>query len=174
MFLFGKERKAAKAATTTARPGGGAQQRQTYRSPVQIPVSYVIPTDRRPHRRIGIARDISAGGMKLMVDRPFEPGTPIELRFTLPNKFLDTFAKEVKETEVSPFGERMRKVQKTVRPFEEIEQKATIVRATPDGIKHALAIKFNEVDRRTEEEIARFNHYWQLYQVRRRKELEDD
>ncbi len=174
MFLFGRERKAAKKAQAKAAPAGalGAQKRQAFRNEIHMQVSYLIPTERTPHRRIGIARDISAGGMKLMTERGFQAGTHLELRFTLPNKFLDAFAQEVKKTEVSPFGERLRKVQKAVRHFDEMEIPATIVRSTPDGEKFALAIRFNKLDHHTEEEIARFNHYWQLWHVKKRKDAE--
>ncbi|HXP93704.1 MAG TPA: PilZ domain-containing protein [Candidatus Binatia bacterium] len=172
MFLFGRERKAAKAAKAKAAAAAtsGAQKRQAFRAAIQMPVSYLIPSERNPHRRIGIARDISAGGMKLMTERGFQAGTHLELRFTLPNKFLDGFAKEVRHTEVSPFGERVRKVQKAVRHFQEMEIPATIVRSTPEGEKFALAIRFHKLDPHAEEEIARFNHYWQLWAVQKRKE----
>jgi hypothetical protein len=171
MFLFGRERKKAKA--KAAQTASGAQKREAFRAAVHIPVSFLIPTDRRPHRRIGIMRDISAGGTRLIVDREFPSGTPIEMRFTLPNKFLDTFAKEVQETEVSPFGERSVKRKKTIRNFEEMLINGTIVRSIPYEGKHALAIRFAGVNQQTAEEIARFNHYYQLYQVRKRKENEE-
>jgi c-di-GMP-binding flagellar brake protein YcgR len=169
--LFSRDKKSAKASQKTT--ATGAQKREAFRSSVQIPVSYLIPTDRRPHRRIGIMRDISAGGTRLIVDRGFESGTPIEMRFTLPNKFLDSFAKDVTETVVTPFGERQVKSHKTIRKFDEMLLNGIIVRSIPYESKFALAIRFSALDRRTEEEIARFNHYYQLWEVRRRKELED-
>jgi c-di-GMP-binding flagellar brake protein YcgR len=171
MFLFGKERKSAKGPVKAA--PSGAQKRGAFRASVQLPVSYLIATDRRPHRRIGIMRDISAGGTRVIADRGFDSGTPIEMRFTLPNKFLDSFSKEVMETVVTPFGERQVKSRKTVRKFDEMLINGVIVRSMPYEGKFALAIKFDALDHRTEEEIARFNHYYQLYEVRRRKELED-
>lgn len=118
-------------------------------------------------------RDISAGGTRVIVDRGFDAGTPIEMRFTLPNKFLDSFAKDVQETVVTPFGERQVKSRKTVRKFDEMLINGVIVRSVPYEGKFALAISFSALDRRTEEEIARFNHYYQLWEVRRRKALEE-
>jgi c-di-GMP-binding flagellar brake protein YcgR len=173
MFLFGRERKAAKAPVKTATAAAGAQKRGAFRAAIHIPVSYLISTDRRPHRRIGIMRDISAGGTRVISDRAFDAGTPIEMRFTLPNKFLDTFARDVKETVVSPFGERQVKSRKTIRTFDEMLINGTIVRAVPYEGKFALAIRFIDVDNKTEEEIARFNHYYQLYQVRKLKESQE-
>jgi c-di-GMP-binding flagellar brake protein YcgR len=173
MFLFGKERKTAAAAKKqpAKAPAAqtGAQKRGAFRSVVTLPVSYLVPADRRPHRRIGIMQDISHGGMRLVTDRGFAAGTGLEMRFKLPSQFLSEFTKEVKVNEVSPFGERVRKETRAIRGFDEMQIKGTIIRSTPHGEKFALAIRFNSLDRRTSEEIARFNHYWQLWQVRKVK-----
>lgn len=173
MFLFGKERKAVPQPAKRPAVASGAQKRGAFRAAVNLPVSFLIPTDRRPHRRIGIMKDVSVGGLRLVADRGFVAGTPIEMRFTLPSKFLDAFSKEVSETVVSPFGERIRKVRKTVRNFDEMLVSGLIVRSSPLDEKFALAIRFVDIDRRTEEEIARFNHYYQLWQVRKHKEKEE-
>jgi hypothetical protein len=157
MFLFGRERKPAAAAAKKPQPAeaSGAQKRGAFRSNVQLPVSYQIPNDRRPHRRIGIVA-----------------GTPIEMRFKLPSQFLSAFEKQVKINEVSPFGERTRKETRTVRPFDEMELSGSIVRSMPQGEKFALAIRFNGLSKQDSEEIARFNHFYQLWQVRKIKERE--
>jgi c-di-GMP-binding flagellar brake protein YcgR len=174
MFLFGRERKPAAAAAKKPQPAeaSGAQKRGAFRSNVQLPVSYQIPNDRRPHRRIGIMQDISHGGMRLVTDRAFVAGTPIEMRFKLPSQFLSAFEKQVKINEVSPFGERTRKETRTVRPFDEMELSGSIVRSMPQGEKFALAIRFNGLSKQDSEEIARFNHFYQLWQVRKIKERE--
>lgn len=175
MFLFGKERKAAKKSAKDApKPASGSQKRGAFRAPVNLPVSFLIPNDRRPHRRIGIMKDVSMGGVQVIADRGFTAKTPIEMRFILPSKFLDHFTKEVKETVVSPFGERVHKVQKSVRKFEEMNVNGMIVRSTPiaDSEKFTLAIRFVDLEPRMQEEIARFIHYYQLWQVRQRKAKE--
>ena len=175
MFLFARERKVARkpppvetTATTTA-----AQKRRAFRSAVHLPVTFIVQTDRRPRRRFGIMQDISSGGVRLTANRAFPAGTPVELRFTLPNEFLAAFAVDVIERESSPFGDRLRRVHKTVRDFEAMALQGTIIRTTPEAEKFALAIRFTDIDRRTEEEIARFNHYWQLWQVRKLKEAQE-
>lgn len=117
-------------------------------------------------------RDISAGGMHLVTDRQLAVGTTIELKFTLPSRFLEAFARDVKVNEVSPFGDRVRKVRKTIRPFEAMELTGTVVRSAALGEEFANGIRFTGIERRTEEEIQRFNHYWQLSEVRRLKELD--
>lgn len=150
----------------------GAHLREAYRSTLELPVMF-LRTDKKAARRVGIARDLSAGGMKLYAERALEPGTPVELKFTLPSSFLDAFIRHVKVIETSPFGERQRTVKKTVKPFGDFQLKGTVVRVfpQPDG-KTAHGIKFEELDQRIAEEISRFNHYWQLWQLRKFKEAE--
>lgn len=175
MKFFGRARKPAEPAKAAKRPAdmipANAPKREAYRSPIELPVTYTR-LDRQGSRRTAVMRDLSAGGMRLMTTRAMDPGTELELRFTLPSSFLDAFSTKVNVTEVSPFGPRQRKTEKTVRPFAEITLRGTVMRAFIDGTKIAHGVKFLDVTPGQKEEIERFNHYWQLWQRRKIAEAE--
>jgi c-di-GMP-binding flagellar brake protein YcgR len=143
-----------------------APKRDAFRSPIELPVTYTR-IDRQGSRRVAVMRDLSAGGMRLMTMRAMDPGTELELRFTLPSSFLDAFSTKMSVTEVSPFGARVKKTEKTVRPFAEITLRGTVMRAFLDGTKVAHGVKFLDITEGQKEEIERFNHYWQLWQRRK-------
>ena len=178
MFRFGGEKKKPAAssaegtATATREPSGGGpgNKRTAFRAEVDFPVYYELVG--RPGERRAMANDLSAGGLRVMLDEDLIREQELLLHFTLPSDFLEFF-KEYKEvSEDTPFGPRKKRVQKPPRKFPEMHVRAKAM-MTFFNLPRALFVhgmQFVDISEGTMDEIQRFAHYWQLNQLRLKTE----
>ena len=165
MFRFGgAKKKPVPAAARNKAPA--SNQRGAYRAQVEFPVYYELVG--RPGERSALANDLSGGGLRLVGDEDLIREQEIVLRFTLPSEFLETF-KEYKEVEeITPFGPRKKRVPKPPVKFEEMRLRAKSL-IMFFGLPRKMFIhgmQFVDISDRVRDEIQRFNHYWQLYEIR--------
>jgi c-di-GMP-binding flagellar brake protein YcgR len=157
------------AGTRSAKPG---QKRQSYRAMIEFPIIYVV--DGREGTRTASANDLSVGGLRLLGDEDFTKETVIDFRFTLPNAEVADVLIEKEITERSAFGERKRRVKSPPTKFEQMNIAGKIVIAfyNLDTKRFAHGVRFLNLARKTEDEIQRFIHLYQLKQLRERAERE--
>ncbi|HTJ26302.1 MAG TPA: PilZ domain-containing protein [Candidatus Limnocylindria bacterium] len=165
MFLFRKRQPAPKPhrpATVTE------EQRKAYRASFEFPIVYAV--DGREGMRTAIASDLSAGGLRIVGDEDLPERTPLTLRFTLPNELVagEHVEKEVEQT--TPGGKVKRKVMVPPDPFHEMRVSGRVVVAFLNVSRRRLmhGVQFVDIDERTQEEIQRFIHVWQIRQLRER------
>jgi c-di-GMP-binding flagellar brake protein YcgR len=156
---------------TPARPVSN-QKRQAYRASIEFPVIYVV--DGRPGTRTASANDLSVGGLRLLGDEDFTKETIIDFRFTLPTAAVGNVYLEKEIQERSAFGPRTRRVKVPPTPFEPMEIAGKIVIAFYNlrTGKFAHGVRFLHVPQRTEDELQRFIHLYQLKQLRDRADRE--
>ena len=148
------------------------QKRQSYRATIEFPIVYIV--DGREGTRTASANDLSVGGLRLLGDEDFTKETIIDFRFTLPtNEVADVFI-EKEVTERTAFGERKRRVKTPPTRFEELHISGKIVIAfyNLETRRFAHGVRFLNLARKTEDEIQRFIHLYQLKQLRERAEKE--
>jgi c-di-GMP-binding flagellar brake protein YcgR len=146
--------------------GVGRAKRKSYRAPVKFPVS-IKPKDRM-NEFVGMANDLSIGGILLVSPETLPEGSEVEIEFTMPVEAVDLGGEQREVIERGPFGERKTKKLVPVRPFEPVSTKAKIVKrvgASPEGTAYGTA--FVNLSAFMGEEIARFVHAYQLTQLRR-------
>jgi len=152
------------------RSPGRDQKRQSYRASIEFPVVYIV--DGRSGTRTASANDLSVGGLRLLGDEDFTKETVIDFRFTLPTDEVRDVYVEKEVTERSPFGPQTRRVKVPPTPFEPLEIAGRIVIAFYNlrTQRFAHGVRFLGVPQRTEDEIQRFIHLYQLKQLRQRAE----
>jgi c-di-GMP-binding flagellar brake protein YcgR len=153
-----------------ARPSGSNQKRQAYRASIEFPVVYVVAG--RTGTRTASANDLSVGGLRLLGDEDFTKETIIDFRFTLPTAEVSEVFVEKEVTERSPLGPRTRRVKVPPTPFTPLEISGKIVIAFYNlrTQRFAHGVRFLGINQRTEDEIQRFIHLYQLKQLRERAE----
>ena len=148
------------------------QKRQSYRATIEFPIVYVV--DGREGTRTASANDLSVGGLRLLGDEDFTKETVIDFRIKLPNEEVSDVLIEKEITERSAFGDRKKRVKLPPTPFEEMDIAGKIVIAfyNLDTKRFAHGVRFLHLPQRTEDEIQRFIHLYQLKQLRERAERE--
>ena len=146
------------------------QKRQSYRASIEFPIVYVV--DGREGTRTASANDLSVGGLRLLGDEDFTKETIIDFRFTLPTAEVANVFIEKEITERTVFGEQKRRVKTPPTPFEALEIAGKIVIAFYNlrTQRFAHGVRFLNLTKRTEDEIQRFIHLYQLKQLRERAE----
>jgi c-di-GMP-binding flagellar brake protein YcgR len=147
------------------------QNRQSYRASVEFPVVYVV--EGRAGSRTAVANDLSAGGLRLVGDEDFPDQTMIELRFTLPNDQIRSVQVEKEIVETTARGKTKKKIMVPPEPFHEmpVRAKAVIAFLNLRRRKFAHGLQFVDIDERTQEEIQRFIHVWQIRLIRERAHM---
>lgn len=166
MFLFGRKKnpKPAKAA-----PAGPDQKRSAFRMPVAFDVLYAL--EGRRGRRRALANDLSAGGLRLVTDEDFLPGSMLALDFRLPDEFLASMVVEKEVYEQTPFGLRPETVKVAPPGFEPVRVDAKVLIPFFDREAKAFAygVHFIDLEPKVEEELQRFMHLWQINYLRERR-----
>jgi hypothetical protein len=168
VFFFKK--KPADSAKAKKGPAGAAQKRTAFRMPVEFDVMYALRG--RDGRRHGIANDLSSGGLRLSTDEDFAKGSILDLDFTLPSDFIEGLTVEKEVFKQTPFGLRPESVKVQPDPFEPMRVSGTVLSTfyIPSQKTLAHGLKFVEIDEKSQEELHRFIHLWQLHQIRLRSE----
>lgn len=137
--------------------------------PVEFDVLYAL--EGRAGRRSGKANDLSAGGLRLLCDEDFLKGSILVLDFSLPDEFLAGMTIEKELFEQSPFGLRPETVRTTPPGFAPMSIRAkvlvTFFRLEQKRFTHGIS--FVDLDEKTQEELQRFIHLWQLNYIRQRR-----
>lgn len=137
--------------------------------PVEFDVQYTLQG--RRGRRAAKANDLSAGGLRLSCDEDFLAGSILALEFHLPDEFLASMAVEKEVYEQSPFGLRPESVKVQPPGFAPMNIDARVLathfNADQRRLEHGVA--FLDLDTRTEEELQRFMHLWQIHYLRTRR-----
>jgi c-di-GMP-binding flagellar brake protein YcgR len=145
------------------------QKRSSFRMPVEFDLVYTL--EGRRGRRSGKANDLSAGGLRLLCDEDFLKGSVLFLDFKLPDEFLASMTVEKEVYEQSPFGLRPETVRVQPPGFAPMRVKAKVL-VTFFGMeqkKFAHGMSFFDIDMKTQEELQRFIHLWQLNYLRTRR-----
>jgi hypothetical protein len=137
--------------------------------PVEFDVFYTL--EGRRGRRTAKANDLSAGGLRLSCDEDFLKESELLLEFRLPDEFLETMVVEKEVYEQSPFGLRPETIKVKPPGFSSMSVHAKVLASffNMDGHKFAHGMAFLGLDNRTQEEIQRFIHLWQLNYIRTRR-----
>ena len=165
------------------RPGAGDaappstksdQKRASYRASIEFPIVYIV--DGREGTRTANANDLSVGGIRLLGDEDFTKDTVIDFRFTLPTAEVANVFIEKEVTERTAFGDRKRRVKTPPTPFEpfDIAGKIVIAFYNLSTKRFAHGVRFLHLPQRTEDEIQRFIHLYQLKQLRERAERDNE
>jgi c-di-GMP-binding flagellar brake protein YcgR len=146
-------------------------QRQSYRASFEFPVLYAA--EGRVGVRTALANDLSAGGLRLVGDEDFPDQTTIELSFTLPNELVKDVHVEKEIVQTTPRGKTKKKIMVPPEPFHAMTVRAKVVIAffNRRRRKFAHGVQFVGLDERTQEEIQRFIHVWQIRQLRERAHM---
>jgi c-di-GMP-binding flagellar brake protein YcgR len=165
VFFFKKKK-----AETRLKPAApSTQKRSAFRMPVEFDVRYTLQG--RRGRRSAKANDLSAGGLRLSSDEDFLPGSVLLLEFTLPDEFLANMTVEKEVYEQSPFGLRPETIRVQPPGFAPVSVHAkvlvTFFAAEQRSLTHGMS--FVDIDTRTQEELQRFIHLWQLNYLRTRR-----
>ncbi len=144
------------------------QKRTTFRMPVEFPLHYTLNEADGP--RIGMANDLSAGGLRLCVNEDFIKGSRVELEFKLPDEFLANMTVEKEVYEQSPFGLRPEMIKVQPHGFDTMRIEATVLVTFFDQHRRKFAhgLAFSELPEKTAEELQRFIHLWQVNRLRHR------
>jgi c-di-GMP-binding flagellar brake protein YcgR len=132
-------------------------------------VSYTL--EGRRGRRTGKANDLSAGGLRLSCDEDLIKGCELLLEFELPDDFLAGMTVEKEVFEQSPFGLRPETMRVTPPGFAPMSVRARVLVTffSMEQKKFAHGIAFVDIDERTQEELQRFIHLWQINYLRTRR-----
>jgi c-di-GMP-binding flagellar brake protein YcgR len=143
-------------------------QRKAYRASFEFPIAYAV--EGREGIRIAIASDLSAVGLRVVGDEDFPDGTILALRFTLPNELIAGEHVEKEVEQITSRGKIKRKVMVPPDPFHEMRVRGKTVVAFLNVHRRKLmhGVQFIDLDERTQEEIQRFIHVWQIRQLRER------
>jgi hypothetical protein len=144
-------------------------RRQSYRAHTEFPVDLIFD-DRKTAPLTVTATDISAGGLRVVLDRELTEREELTVRFRLSADVLKIFPQgEIEEFVQTPFGVRKHSKNRR-RPFEEMRLRSRVAARLKDWCgRPAYGIAFIEIDAYTREEIARFIHAVQLQQLRERR-----
>lgn len=166
MFFFKKKKQESRLKPAVP---SATQKRSAFRMPVEFDVFYTL--EGRRGRRSGKANDLSAGGLRLSSDEDFIKGTMLYLDFKLPDEFLASMTVEKEVFEQSPFGLRPETVRVQPPGFAPIRVKAKVLVTffSMDQKKFAHGMSFVDIDMKTQEELQRFIHLWQLNYLRTRR-----
>ena len=135
------------------------QTRLTYREEVTFPVRFMHGTS---HNSEGHASDISMDGVRLWSDTSLQNGARIHMSFTLPEYVL--------YPEADPDDPARAVPPKALHGFKEINCKGTVIARLPSGTrKLPHGVKFVDLHPVDREEIARFIHLLQLFNLAKRK-----
>lgn len=145
------------------------QKRSAFRMPVEFDVYYTL--EGRRGRRSAKANDLSAGGLRLSCDEDFLKESVLLLDFQLPDEFLASMVVEKEVYEQSPFGLRPETIKVQPPGFTPMRVRAKVLATffSMDNSKFAHGMAFMDIDTRTEEELQRFIHLWQLNYLRTRR-----
>ena len=137
--------------------------------PVEFDLLYTLGG--RRGRRSGKANDLSAGGLRLSCDEDLVKGSVLLLDFKLPDEFLAAMTIEREVFEQSPFGLRPESIKSTPPPFApmSVHAKVLVTFFSVEQKKFAHGMSFVDIDERTQEELQRFIHLWQLNFIRNRR-----
>ena len=137
--------------------------------PVEFDVYYTL--EGRRGRRSAKANDLSAGGLRLSCDEDFLKDSVLLLDFQLPDEFLAAMIVEKEVYEQSPFGLRPETIKTQPPGFAPMHVRAKVLASffKMDSSKFAHGVSFMDIDNRTEEELQRFIHLWQLNYLRTRR-----
>lgn len=144
-----------------------SRDRKAYRAMVQFPVGVKTVRKGKAVTLEAEARDLSLGGMLLLIEDDVEEGTELELSFSLP---ADAHAVETKEVvEMTPFGERRIKKSAPKRHIEQLFVRARVLKKTGHARNGSplFGVEFVEVPGFLTDEIARWIHEHQLKQLRK-------
>ncbi len=146
-------------------------QRASYRASVEFPVLYVV--DGRAGTRTAAAGGLGAAGMRMMGDEDLPEGTLLELRFTLPNDLIHSVHVEKEIVSVTSRGRTTKKIMGPPDHFDPMTIRAKVLLAYFDARRGRLAhsVQFVDLAERTQEEIQRFIHVWQLRMIRERAQM---
>jgi c-di-GMP-binding flagellar brake protein YcgR len=166
VFLFRKRRQPS---PKPPRPAAVTdEQRKAYRASFEFPVVYAV--EGREGMRTALAGDLSAGGLRIVGDEDLAEHAELTLRLTLPNELIagEHVEKEVEQT--TPQGKVKRKIMVPPDPFHEMRVRGRVVVAFLNVPRRKLmhGVQFIDIDERTQEEIQRFIHVWQIRQLRER------
>ena len=127
----------------------------------------------QPSFATALANDLSAGGLRLIGDEDFPDQTAVELCFTLPNELVKDVHVEKEIVQTTPRGKTKKKIMVPPEPFHEMTVRGKIVIAffNRRRRKFAHGVQFVGLDERTQEEIQRFIHVWQIRQLRERAHM---
>ncbi len=138
--------------------------------PVEFDVDYTLE-GRRGHRSAK-ANDLSAGGLRLSCDEDFLNGSVLLLEFKLPDDFLPNLTVEKELYDQSPFGLRPESIKVQPPGFAPMTVHAKVLATfyNNEQRKFAHGMAFMDIDSRTQEELQRFIHLWQLNYLRTRRD----
>jgi len=169
--LFRKKKKPARrnALLKTPTPGSPGQKRSTFRMPVEFDIVYTL--EGRHGRRNARANDLSAGGLRLECDEDLFAGSLLTLEFQLPDEFLEHMTIEKEVYEQSPFGLRPETVKVPPHRFSPMTVRAKVLATffLREHKKFAHGLSFDGIDNKTQDELQRFIHLWQLNYIRTRR-----
>jgi hypothetical protein len=135
---------------------------------VQFPVGVKVARKGKMVALEAEARDLSLGGMLLLLEDEVDEGAELELSFSLPADAHP--AENVKEVvEMTPFGERRIKKSTPKRRVEQLFVKARVLKKTGNARNGSplFGVEFVEVPGFLTDEIARWIHAHQLKQLRK-------
>ncbi len=137
--------------------------------PVEFDVQYTLQG--RDGLRSAKANDLSAGGLRLSCDEDFLKDSVLLLEFHLPDEFLATMVVEKEVYEQSPFGLRPESVKVQPPAFAPMSVRAKVLASFFSVERHKFAhgVAFVDIPARTEEELQRFIHLWQVNYLRTRR-----
>lgn len=171
MFFFQKKKKPerSKPRAKPAVPAGPAQKRTAFRMPVEFDIVYTL--EGRRGRRNALANDLSAGGLRLSCDEDFFKGSVLNLEFKLPDEFLANMTVEKEVFEQSPFGLRPETIKTQPHGFAPMQIRAKVLATffNMERKKFSHGLAFVDIDNKTEEELQRFMHLWQINYIRTRR-----
>ena len=171
MFFFQKKKKPERSNPLLKPPSSGepAQKRSAFRMPVEFDIVYSL--EGRNGRRSALANDLSAGGLRLSCDEDFLKGSVLRLEFKLPDEFLANMVVEKELYEQSPFGLRPETVRVQPHGFAPMDVHAKVLATffNMERKKFAHGLAFVDIDNKTQEELQRFIHLWQLNYIRTRR-----
>ncbi|MGH7659360.1 MAG: PilZ domain-containing protein, partial [Vulcanimicrobiaceae bacterium] len=145
-----------------------SRDRKAYRAMVQFPVGVKTVRKGKIVTLEAEARDLSIGGMMLLLPDELEDGADLELSFALPADAHGTeTTKEV--VEMTPFGERRVRKSAPKRRIEQLFVKARVLKKTGNARNGSplYGVEFVEVPAFLTEEVARWIHAHQIKQLRK-------
>jgi c-di-GMP-binding flagellar brake protein YcgR len=146
-------------------------QRASYRASVEFPVVYVV--EGRAGARTATANDLSAGGLRILGDEDLADGTLVQLRFTLPEEMIHSVHVEKEIHVAGPHGRTKKKVMVPPDRFAEMSVRGRVMAPYLNvrRRKFAHGVQFVDIAEKTQEEIQRFIHVWQLKLIRERAHM---
>lgn len=144
-----------------------SRDRKAYRAIVQFPVGVKTVRKGKAVTLEAEARDLSLGGMLLLIEEDVDEGTELELSFSLPADGPEIETKEV--IEMTPFGERRIKKSAPKRHLDQLFVKARVLKKTGTARNGSplFGVEFVDVPGFLSDEIARWIHAHQLKQLRK-------